>query len=81
MYAQPGSPVSPVDPTKVRLTDEQMTTLRDALKVAAAAMHGSADIARSLGDSFIASQAENRAEEFESLLTLGEGVTRVTVRL
>ena len=74
------SPVSSVDPRKVRLDDDQMETLADALKVAAAAMHGASLLADSLGETFTARIATERAEQFEQLLVLGEGVTRVTVR-
>jgi Arc/MetJ family transcription regulator len=77
MTAQPESPVSPV---KIRLDDSQMETLSDALKVAGAAMRGAALVADAVGERFTADIANGRAEEFEQLLALGEGITRITVR-
>lgn len=81
------SPVSPVmavesepESRKIRLNDEQMETLSDALKVAGASMRGAALLADAIGETFTARLAEERAERFEELLALGEGITRVTVR-
>ena len=74
------APVSSVEPVKVRLDDDQMDTLREALKVAAAAMTGAALLADALGESFTARRCEEDARRFEDLWQQGAGVTRITVR-
>ncbi len=74
------SPVSAVEPLKIRLTDEQVETANDALKVAAAAMRGAALLAESMDETFTAQICEERARRFEDLLSKGEGVARITVR-
>lgn len=80
MYEQTETVDTQGEPTKVRLTDEQMETLAEALTIAGVSMRSAASLARALEDSFVAQACDRRAERFEDLLALGRGVTRVTVR-
>jgi hypothetical protein len=80
MYEQTETVDAQTEPRKVRLDDEQVKTLADALVLAGVAMRNAAAVAEALEDPFIARQCVERAERFETLLALGEGVTRVTVR-
>jgi len=80
MFEQTDTVDAQQEPRKVRLDDEQMETLSEALTIAGVSMRNAAALARALDEPFTAGICEERAQRFEQLLALGEGVTRVTVR-
>jgi hypothetical protein len=66
---------------KIRLNEEQMATLSEALRIAAVATYAAADLAEGVLDMVNAGALRDQAEDFELLLGYADQVERITVRL